>query len=124
MESKYEKRVKELILDSCIMTMKKVGISQEDFVDNIVIEMCQLAEEVEMKLIETEYIKGYRKGLRADKPLMYTKQQVEELLQKQRELSKNAILELVYTVDYAVRSNYTVTDAIYDGFEETKLKIE
>jgi hypothetical protein len=84
MESKYKERAKEII-DS-YLTLGGFLSSAQGF-DVLQTLMCQLAEEVEKNLA-----KKLDTTLKVNK--LYTKKQVEELLQKQRELcNKEAYCE-------------------------------
>ena len=86
-ESKYKERIKTLIDDN------KILVDGEGYVihiQDVRTLMCILAEEVEKELKDNLYtvedIQDLQIEFAAEKLDMYTKQQVEELLQKQREL--------------------------------------
>jgi hypothetical protein len=78
MESKYKERAEKILFEERNVSYSKDGECLEH--KSLFIEaMCQLAEEVEKDLA-----KKLDTTLKVNK--LYTKQQVEELLQKQREL--------------------------------------
>ena len=99
MESKYKERAKKLLKES--ITDSNGDICRNYNEHDIIEVMCQLAEEVEKELnnkilfldimckAKDKTIRDYYR-----KTNLYTKEQVEELLQKQRELcSKEAKIE-------------------------------
>lgn len=83
-QSKHYNRAKELLQES--VTDSNGDICRNYNQSDIIEAMCQLAEEVEAGVKTTDLLK---------KLDIYTKAQVEELLQKQRELcAENAIPEI------------------------------
>ena len=90
MESKYKERAKELLKES--ITDSSGYICRNYNESDLIIIMCQLAEEVELETTRLCSDTGLDLLINQAKT-MYTREQVEELLQKQRELSENAALQ-------------------------------
>ena len=76
MESKYKERAEQIVKNFASISQETCEGYQYE---NVIEAMCQLAEEVEKHTISMI-------GLAAGTSYLYTKEQVEELLQKQREL--------------------------------------
>jgi serine phosphatase RsbU (regulator of sigma subunit) len=85
MESKYKKRAEELFLQYSLGTSTNPEHNKSDY--TIIDLMCQLAEEVEDRFIETIV------ELKQSKDSRYTKEQVEELEQKHQE-SLTSLIEI------------------------------
>jgi len=90
MESKYKERAKELLKES--ITDSNGDICRNYNESDLIIIMCQLAEEVELKTTEVCSDTEALDLLMSQIKTMYTKEQVEELLQKQRELCAKSVL--------------------------------
>jgi hypothetical protein len=84
MESKYKERAWDLLIETCNTENNEV----HDDVERVLIAMCQLAEEVE-KVYRDPLMFGEEGSIQK----VYSKAYVEELLQKQRELTSKKIEE-------------------------------
>jgi len=122
MESKYKERAEELLISREYEYSKLTPREKErvlyDLIghgintDDVIEAMCELAEEVENTLLNMS-----TKLLQAKYPGCYfTKEQVEELLQKQRELCSEKV-KFVYKTDASF-----VIDK--DSILNAKLKID
>lgn len=106
MKSKYENRAKQILTESLEWLEGNYDMS-EDETRSILKAMCNLGEEVERQLNVT--LDGYSNQI----CIGYTKQEVEELLQKQRELCvEKAELDTI-TLDafYAIINKNTILNA-------------
>lgn len=127
MESKYKERADELLKET--ITDSNGDICKNYSKSDIIEAMCELAEEVEqqyknpMTFDANTHQVTINPLFRSDS-VYYSRKEVEELLQKQKELFLNETLEYLSNVDYSNKSNYTVTEAIYDAFQDAKLKID
>ena len=108
--SKYETRAKELV--STVFEGEDCTWEEESIENDFLKLMLQLAEEVEYST-NVEWIKSMKNSN------IYTKERVEELLQKQRELSIDRLFTLGITF---------CTIKSYEGIEKelknAKLKID
>jgi hypothetical protein len=87
MKSEYKEKAEELFeLYSSLCTFEEYLIDKGDFIK----AMCQLAEEVK-KSVQTRVIVDVYESIKQES--LYTKEQVEELLQKQRESCAEYIYE-------------------------------
>lgn len=82
MENKYKERAKELFHEHSKMVPILGSIEEYCDIDQAVKAMCQLVKEVEIstKKVYVDFITAMTNGT------LFTKERVEELLQKQREL--------------------------------------
>ena len=122
MEHKYSKRAKEILDEQDILEFLKL----DEGMDEEVIEaMCQLADEVEAaKMLNTVTKEDIDKLSEFYENCigMYTKEQVEELLEKQRELCANEakMTGIAYGNDKSI-SDYEVNK---DSILNANLKLE
>lgn len=88
MKSKYEESAKKLLESNSMFDGYCSEFHVDTVPDFIIEEMCQLAEEVEKetKAIYVDFIKHMTNGM------LFTRERVEELLEKQRELSAEQTL--------------------------------
>lgn len=112
MESKYKKRA-ELVLNDYLEKWKnhlEASVDENIFYDDWIIDaMCQLAEEIYNEFITLHTLSR----------LFYSKEQVEELLQKQRELCAEESSTVL--VDYGF-GEFREVDK--DSILNAKLKID
>jgi len=136
MENKYKDRAIELLVKKQILLNKdlnthfNLNLTRDTHVATvkyIVTTMCELAEEVE-KSVQTRVIVDVYESIKQES--LYTKEQVEELLQKQRELcAKKAVFKCQKDSDKLPLGQGIHLKPLYytidkDSIKNAKLKIE
>jgi len=108
MKNKYWNRAKEIL-----WSKYPIWLEPELYQQSQMEAMCKLAEEVEISTVLTEKFKkvGKMDGI-------YLKEEVEELLQKQKELFEDKVLNILSI--HEIPNIDEITTSIYN----TKLKID